>query len=82
MLELYELAKEVVAFEKEVAESRDALETPDEEARDRAEELRNKVQDELRAIDRQRQEEGTRTGLGAKKRVKDQTDASLSSWLT
>lgn len=74
---LYELAKEVVAFEKEVAESRDILETPDEEARERAEELRNKVQDELRAIDRQRREQGTRTQLGAQPRVKDQTAVFL-----
>ena len=77
---LYDLAKEAVAFEKEVAESREGLETPDEEARDRVEELRNKVQDELRAIDRQRQEQGTRTGLGARKRVKDQTAVFLRNF--
>jgi len=70
---LFELAKEAVAFEKEVAESRDTLETPDEEARDRAEDLRNRVQDELRAIDRQREEQGTRERTGAQKRVKEQT---------
>jgi len=70
---LFDLAKEAVAFEKEVADSRDMLETPDEEARERAEELRNKVQDELRAIDRQRQDQGIRDATGTQKRVKRQT---------
>ena len=70
---LFELAKEAVEFEKKVAESRDLFETPDEEARDRADELRERVQDELRAIDRQREEQGTRERTGAQKRVKEQT---------
>ncbi|MEZ6184125.1 MAG: hypothetical protein R3F62_03830 [Planctomycetota bacterium] len=70
---LFELAKEAVEFEKKVAESRDLFETPDEEARDRADELRERVQDELRAIDRQREEQKTRERTGAQKRVKEQT---------
>ena len=70
---LYQLAKEAVEFEKRVAESRSALETPNEEARERAQELRDKVKDELRAIDRQRQEQGTRTQIGAQRRAKPQT---------
>ncbi|HBP20181.1 MAG TPA: hypothetical protein DEA08_20630, partial [Planctomycetes bacterium] len=70
---LFELAKEAVDFEKKVAESRDLFETPDEEARDRADELRERVKDELRAIDRQREEQKTRERTGAKKRVKEQT---------
>lgn len=70
---LFELAKEAVEFEKKVAESRDAFETPDEEARERADDLRQRVQDELRAIDRQREEQKTRERTGAQKRVKEQT---------
>lgn len=70
---LFELAKEAVEFEKKVAESRDAFETPDEEARERADDLRKRVQDELRAIDRQREEQKTRERTGAQKRVKEQT---------
>ncbi len=70
---LFELAKEAVEFEKKVAESRGAFETPDEEARERASDLRKRVQDELRAIDRQREEQKTRSRTGAQKRVKEQT---------
>lgn len=70
---LFELAKEVVAFEREVAESRDALETPDEEARDRAAELRDKVAARLREIDRQREEQRNRTQVGARKKLTEQT---------
>jgi len=70
---LVDLAKEIVDFEKKVAESRDVLETPDEEARERAAELRERVKDELRAIDRKRQEQKTRQRTGAHKRVKEQT---------
>jgi hypothetical protein len=70
---LFDLAKEVVAFEREVAESRDVLETPDEEARERAAELRDKVAARLREIDRQREEQRRRTQTGARRRLQEQT---------
>lgn len=70
---LFELAKEAIEFEKKVGESRDTFETPDEEARERAEDLRQRVKDELRAIDRAREEQKRRSRTGSAKRFKSQT---------
>ena len=70
---LLDLAREVVDFEKSVGESRSALETPDEELRERAGELRDKIQDELRALDREREERETRTQVGARRSLTEQT---------
>jgi hypothetical protein len=70
---LLDLAKEIVDFEKSVAETRSAFETPDEELRERGDALRQKLKDELRALDRQREERGRRTRVGAGPRPTEQT---------
>lgn len=70
---LLDLAREVVDFERSVGESRSALETPDEELRERAGELRDKIQDELRALDREREERDRRTQVGARRTQTEQT---------
>lgn len=70
---LLDLAREVVDFERSVGESRSALETPDEELRERAAELRDKIQDELRALDRQREERAARTRVGAQRQLTEQS---------
>lgn len=70
---LFELAQEVAEFEEEVFESRGLLEDPAREARQRADELRARVRDQLRAIARQREQQATRTRLSAAKRFQAQT---------
>lgn len=62
---LFDLASEVVAFEREVAKSRSAFETPGEEAREEAARLRDRLQDSLRALDREIEEQRLRTRVGA-----------------
>ena len=64
---IFDLAREIVAFERDVAEARDAFETPGEEAREQAGRLRDKIQDELRALDRQVEEERLRTRVGGRR---------------
>ena len=70
---LLDLAREVVDFERSVGESRSAFETPDDELRERAGELRDKIRDELRALDREREEREGRTRVGARRTPTEQT---------
>ncbi|MCW8138603.1 MAG: hypothetical protein KIT58_06840 [Planctomycetota bacterium] len=62
---LFDLASQVVAFEREVAESRSWFETPGEEAREQAARLRDQLQDALRALDREVEAQHLRSRVGA-----------------
>lgn len=70
---LHDLARDVAKFERSVAESRSTLEQPDDEARQRAEDLRQKLQDDLRALDRRLEDERRRSRVGARPRLTEQT---------
>lgn len=62
---LFDLANEVVTFERKAAETRSWDEPLDEEAREQAGLLRRRIQDELRALDRQVEANRQRTRVGA-----------------
>lgn len=70
---LLEVVKKVVEFEKEVAKSVSWDEWLDDEARQKAERLRNEVKADLLALDRWVEEQRQRTQVGAKPRLKAQT---------
>ncbi len=63
--ELWELAKELVAFEKQAAEQRSALESVDSELEDQAEALKDKVAATLRKVAQKRDQQRRRTRAGA-----------------
>lgn len=70
---LHDMAKTIVEFEKEVAQSRDYLERPDDEALERAQELQDRVAGHVRELERLRQERQRRTQTGARAAPTPQT---------
>lgn len=66
--ELWELARELVGFEKSAAEQRDAFEGVDSEIEDQAETLRKKLAGKLRALKKKREEQRRRRRSLTRKR--------------
>lgn len=70
---LHELAQEIVAWEKEVADTRDPFETPDHEAYERGQELRDRIEGKLRELRQLEEARQLRRRSGSRPRQTPQT---------